>query len=54
MLQGCYPICFDVGDALWIVGNYGSCMPLETSAYDLSLIIRSLYEEEFKSSVVVC
>ena len=46
MLQGCYPICFDVGDARRIVGDYGSCLPLETSAYDLSLIIRSLYEEK--------
>ena len=33
MLQGCYPICFDVGDARKIVGEHGSCMPLETSEH---------------------
>ena len=31
MLQGCYPICFDVGVARKIVGDHGSCIPLETS-----------------------
>ena len=46
MLQGCYPICFDVGDARKIVGDLGTCMPLDSSAHDLSLVIRSLYEEK--------
>ena len=45
MLQGCYPICFDVGDARKIVGDHGSCIPLKTSQYELSCIVRHLYHE---------
>ena len=45
MLQGCYPICFDVGDARKIVAEHGSCIPLETSQYEFSCLIRHLYHE---------
>ena len=45
MLQGCYPICFDVGDARKIVGEHGSCIPLETSQYEFSCLLRHLDHE---------
>ena len=45
MLQGCYPICFDVGDSRKIVGEHGSCMALETSQLELSLVVRNLYDK---------